>query len=141
KSIVDYIFRWLALKFLPKTEQAKYTSDTSSPAEDHPILENGLTEKAPPASAVPGEVKSSNGHGPAPAPATATAPAPAPATGADLATRHAHAVAGTPSIEEEEKRVFAPHADAPPCHECGEIMIRNGSCYACVNCGATSGCS
>jgi len=32
-------------------------------------------------------------------------------------------------------------ADAPPCHECGAIMIRNGACYACVNCGATSGCS
>jgi ribonucleoside-diphosphate reductase alpha chain len=129
KSIVDYIFRWLALKFLPKTEQAKYTSDTSAPAEDHaPVLENGLTEPAPPAPA-PGEVRSRNGHGPSPA-------------AADLATRHAHAVAaGAPAIEAEEKRVFAAHADAPPCHECGEIMIRNGSCYACVNCGATSGCS
>src|SRR5262249_41610323 len=133
KSIVDYISRWLALKSLPKAEQAKYTSDTSAPAEDHQIMENGLTEKAltdktPPAAA-PGEVKARNGHG------------PVPASGADLATRHAHAVAGAPSIEEEEKRVFAAQADAPPCHECGEIMIRNGSCYACVNCGATSGCS
>ena len=44
-------------------------------------------------------------------------------------------------IEAQEKRVYAAQADAPPCHECGEIMIRNGSCYACINCGATSGCS
>ena len=31
--------------------------------------------------------------------------------------------------------------DAPPCSNCGQIMIRNGSCYKCGNCGATSGCS
>jgi len=32
-------------------------------------------------------------------------------------------------------------ADAPSCHECGAIMVRNGACYKCVNCGSTSGCS
>lgn len=31
--------------------------------------------------------------------------------------------------------------DAPPCQYCGNIMIRNGSCYRCANCGSTSGCS
>ena len=31
--------------------------------------------------------------------------------------------------------------DAPPCSTCGAIMIRNGACYKCVNCGATSGCA
>jgi ribonucleoside-diphosphate reductase alpha chain len=31
--------------------------------------------------------------------------------------------------------------DAPPCSECGALMVRNGACYACINCGATSGCS
>jgi ribonucleoside-diphosphate reductase alpha chain len=31
--------------------------------------------------------------------------------------------------------------DAPSCADCGSIMIRNGSCYKCLNCGATSGCS
>lgn len=31
--------------------------------------------------------------------------------------------------------------DAPPCQYCGNIMIRNGSCYRCGNCGSTSGCS
>jgi len=31
--------------------------------------------------------------------------------------------------------------DAPPCSTCGSIMIRNGSCYKCLNCGSTSGCS
>ena len=36
---------------------------------------------------------------------------------------------------------FSPQADAPTCSDCGSIMIRNGSCYKCLNCGATSGCS
>ncbi|MGH7898356.1 MAG: vitamin B12-dependent ribonucleotide reductase, partial [Candidatus Binatia bacterium] len=36
---------------------------------------------------------------------------------------------------------FSPQADAPTCPDCGSIMIRNGACYKCWNCGATSGCS
>jgi ribonucleoside-diphosphate reductase alpha chain len=31
--------------------------------------------------------------------------------------------------------------DAPSCSVCGSIMVRNGSCYKCMNCGSTSGCS
>ena len=31
--------------------------------------------------------------------------------------------------------------DAPPCQFCGSLMVRNGSCYRCVECGSTSGCS
>jgi ribonucleoside-diphosphate reductase alpha chain len=40
-----------------------------------------------------------------------------------------------------EKRAFVNHADAPACSECGTITVRNGACYKCPNCGATSGCS
>jgi len=31
--------------------------------------------------------------------------------------------------------------DSPSCHICGGIMVRSGTCYACIVCGATSGCS
>jgi ribonucleoside-diphosphate reductase alpha chain len=31
--------------------------------------------------------------------------------------------------------------DAPSCHVCGAIMTRNGSCFRCMSCGSTSGCS
>jgi ribonucleoside-diphosphate reductase alpha chain len=40
-----------------------------------------------------------------------------------------------------EKTVFTQQADSPPCHTCGSIMVRSGTCYKCFNCGATSGCS
>jgi ribonucleoside-diphosphate reductase alpha chain len=31
--------------------------------------------------------------------------------------------------------------DAPPCSTCGEITVRNGTCYRCLNCGTSMGCS
>jgi len=36
---------------------------------------------------------------------------------------------------------FSPQSDAPSCPDCGAIMIRNGACYKCMNCGSSSGCS
>jgi ribonucleoside-diphosphate reductase alpha chain len=41
----------------------------------------------------------------------------------------------------EMKTTFLYQQDAPSCHDCGSIMVRNGSCYKCLNCGSTSGCS
>ncbi len=43
--------------------------------------------------------------------------------------------------ENDETKVFTEQSDAPPCSECGSIMVRNGACYKCLNCGGTSGCS
>ncbi|MFH1529699.1 MAG: vitamin B12-dependent ribonucleotide reductase [Pseudomonadota bacterium] len=39
------------------------------------------------------------------------------------------------------KMVYLFQEDAPACHNCGDIMVRNGSCYRCPTCGETSGCS
>jgi ribonucleoside-diphosphate reductase alpha chain len=93
KSITDYIFRWLASKFLSAERQEAagvQRSETSAP--------------------------------------------PAPGTGASAATDQA---AGTVA----SLAAVRPQSDAPPCHYCGSIMIRNGACYRCANCGSTSGCS
>ena len=38
-------------------------------------------------------------------------------------------------------RAYVSETDAPPCHECGTLMVRNGACHKCPNCGSTSGCS
>jgi len=53
------------------------------------------------------------------------------------------AATATPSTDNGvvESLGFSPQSDAPSCADCGSIMIRNGSCYKCLNCGATSGCS
>lgn len=37
--------------------------------------------------------------------------------------------------------VATPQEDAPPCHACGGMMVRSGSCHKCLNCGESSGCS
>ncbi len=98
KSISDYIFRWLGLKFLPK-EDAPTTGGTSA------------------------------------TPAVNEVSAQPRARQQDSMQR------GPSALERNEKVVFQTQADAPPCHECGSIMIRSGSCYKCLQCGATSGCS
>ena len=53
------------------------------------------------------------------------------------------AVAGGSGVEVEREAAssFINQADAPSCMDCGSIMIRNGACYKCANCGSTSGCS
>jgi len=45
------------------------------------------------------------------------------------------------AIQAHERQVFQTQADAPPCPECGTIMVRNAACYKCLNCGTTNGCS
>jgi len=40
-----------------------------------------------------------------------------------------------------DRTAFKIQEDAPSCADCGSIMVRNGSCYKCLNCGSTSGCS
>ena len=48
------------------------------------------------------------------------------------------AIAASPGAE---RATFRAQADAPSCADCGSIMVRNGNCYKCLNCGSTSGCS
>jgi ribonucleoside-diphosphate reductase alpha chain len=44
-------------------------------------------------------------------------------------------------VDRNPGRAWVQETDAPPCHECGTLMVRNGACHKCPNCGATSGCS
>ncbi len=56
-------------------------------------------------------------------------------------------VPGTPGLRAgvvhaaDAMRELVDMGDAPSCHTCGAIMVRNGSCYRCMSCGSTSGCS
>jgi ribonucleoside-diphosphate reductase alpha chain len=49
--------------------------------------------------------------------------------------------AAEPIAVEVKDRAWVQETDAPPCHECGTLMVRNGACHKCPNCGSTSGCS
>ena len=49
--------------------------------------------------------------------------------------------AATSAAGGQTQSSFVNQADAPSCMDCGSIMIRNGACYKCPNCGSTSGCS
>ena len=62
--------------------------------------------------------------------------APAPA-----AVRVEARAATRPSPRETVLESAAVFADAPPCSTCGALMVRSGTCFKCLNCGATSGCS
>jgi ribonucleoside-diphosphate reductase alpha chain len=78
-------------------------------------------------------------------------PAPAAAPGASTAVAEVRAQgvthpigftsAGTVETASRTTIAFSPQADAPSCPDCGALMVRNGTCYKCFNCGATSGCS
>jgi ribonucleoside-diphosphate reductase alpha chain len=55
-------------------------------------------------------------------------------------TPGADAASSIPVVEVKD-RAWVQETDAPPCHECGTLMVRNGACHKCPNCGSTSGCS
>ena len=113
KSIIDYIFRWLALKFLPLAHQ------------DEPSGESGAAPASP--VDVAGAAVGSDG---------AAAGTPQERTDRD---HRRHFV--PQNREATEAQLIQAQADAPSCQACGSIMVRNGACYKCLNCGATSGCS
>jgi ribonucleoside-diphosphate reductase alpha chain len=99
KSIMDYIFRWLQLRFLTGQQQ---------------MLFDGLRPHA-------------NGE------LAGTLPPSSQLTMDPPAANPVHASDALKSLIDM--------GDAPSCHVCGAIMTRNGSCYRCMSCGSTSGCS
>ena len=111
KSIVDYIFRWMASKFLSVEAQHAVGVNVAEATAERDDEQLSFSDAPPPV----------NGGGEAPAEAADTGAAKAPSTATNFA------------IQNDQ--------DAPPCATCGAIMIRNGACYKCLNCGATSGCA
>ena len=63
------------------------------------------------------------------------------AEAAGLAAPRAAVAGGSGVRADDSSYGMVNQADAPSCSECGSIMIRNGACYKCPNCGGTSGCS
>jgi ribonucleoside-diphosphate reductase alpha chain len=114
KSIMDYIFRWLQVRFLTGQQQLLFENF-------RPRITNGAADAS---SARPEGVSSQDA---APTIRRPEAGTREPGTGS------VHAADALASIVDL--------GDAPTCSFCGSIMTRNGSCYRCMSCGSTSGCS
>ena len=126
------------------------------PAQDEPPTadrgSDSARSDAPPATAVKEDAPSGTAGSPDLAAGTPSVGAsPASDAFAVIATNGAAAAApkasngnggGTVTLSLGKANVaFKIQEDAPSCAECGSIMVRNGSCYKCLNCGSTSGCS
>lgn len=128
KSIMDYLFRYIALKFLGKEERA----NVGLIADQQDDYDNGIepSERA----AAPA------GNGTAPKSAAPVQATPVPAGTAGQAGP-VGVPGGVSRTQAAERQVFVTQADAAPCPECGSITVRNGACYRCANCGTSIGCS
>jgi ribonucleoside-diphosphate reductase alpha chain len=157
KSVIDYIFRWLGSRFLAGDDRAALgLQDRGAVVGVAPFAFGGAL--APQPGEGPSAIDEAKEPPATTATATATATAPShagPPTAsakADLPIAEARngrangngKAAGVSAIAASlsaERTAFKIQEDAPSCADCGSIMVRNGSCYKCLNCGSTSGCS
>ncbi|MER6400009.1 MULTISPECIES: vitamin B12-dependent ribonucleotide reductase [unclassified Kitasatospora] len=128
QSIVDYIFRRLALDFLPFETRSALGIHSVEERQRH--LETGSYE---PLEAEELDTETLAQSAPV-APAAPAAPVAKPAPAVE-APRRAHNSTELMEIQ------LGLNADAPLCFSCGTKMRRAGSCYLCEGCGSTSGCS
>ena len=149
-SIIDYIFRELAVSYLGRYELAQVQPsmqvDAMGPEPEYLREEIGEVRMTTPEDdAVGAHLHPTSTHlhptaPPAPStPATtlgAAGVAPSPRAGATLGS--------TALLERSEtiRIAMAKGYCGDPCGECGQFtMVRNGTCLKCDSCGATSGCS
>ena len=160
KSLMDYIFRWLNLRFLSGDQLTLFAGlaphstplptpptilPESEPEDDSGISQGQLArlaqEVARQLNQVSGQT-SPTGMGSTSAPAggiapdieAAGTPLAGPSHGPELRDRGIYHAS-------DAMRDLYDMGDAPSCGVCGAIMVRNGSCYRCMSCGSTSGCS
>ncbi len=116
KSIIDYIFRYLAMKFLSLEAQRQVGINNLA----EPVVEAIPANVVQPVTDVQPTIFSSPS-------ATEANPIMSPGT--------------APSAKPGLTSTFDNQSDAPTCDTCGSMMVRNAACYKCLNCGSTSGCS
>ena len=137
KSITDYIFRYLSLKFLAggtPAAPAKAEGAAADLADEHEV-------SVDPTEAVAVEA---DRHGPASDQTQADlfATAQAAVDGGRQPSHVGGTVEAALAAEPETSQVaaFQNQDDAPACPNCGGITVRAGSCYSCPNCGSSTGC-
>jgi ribonucleoside-diphosphate reductase alpha chain len=121
-SLVDFVFRALAYEYLNRTDLVHVL--------DRPQVEN-LGDDGEATLLGKPELSSIRVTAPATAPAPAQKLQPVAATAAA-------APSGMDAVNAAAKNM---QSDAPACNTCGHITIRSGTCYKCLNCGNSMGCS
>ena len=128
KSITDYIFRYLSLKFLAGGDGA--TADLAGTEE---VLD------VDPTTAAAAEARRLG-----PAADQSQADLFATAQAAIDGALAAHVGGSVEAVLEADASgqlgAFQNQDDAPACPNCGGITVRAGSCYSCPNCGSSTGC-
>ena len=125
KSIMDYIFRYLSLKFLGQP-----TDNGEAPDPEQAVAK--VVDQSGPAADETQMTLPFDGGGSSVVEQTI-------ASFLDKA-EHANAAEASIHIEVDAKASFQNQADAPPCSNCGAITVRSGACYVCTQCGSSSGC-
>jgi ribonucleoside-diphosphate reductase alpha chain len=174
KSIMDYIFRWIQIRFLsghqldlfaglgPQASVPVEGTVTSPGSTIIPNLsasaESEQSSLLSSRSAAEGSAVAYDSHEHAhftTPPQQGIAPEPSATIAKDLSARSGlesstpYSLNPTPSSFEDRGLYHASDAmksmydmgDSPSCATCGAIMTRSGSCYRCMSCGSTSGCS
>jgi ribonucleoside-diphosphate reductase alpha chain len=124
-SVIDYVFRALGVEYLGRTDLAHIVTEgmqgqpANMHATGHPV---GREHRA--------------GNGGTTQAETPTAHLPGPATASTLAP--GESFHGDPG---QDALLSKFPGDAPACDNCGHITLRNGTCYKCLNCGNSMGCS
>lgn len=139
-SVIDYVFRVLAMEYLGRTDLVQ-VPPKGTQLQRAAAMKQVVQEREEAQGVVPVAEGQEKLFTPAKAEAAATAPAPADVP-----------VVDEPTAEADDSRVAAGGSamdalldemmgDAPLCDTCGHITVRNGSCYRCLNCGNSMGCS
>ncbi|MDP7012977.1 MAG: vitamin B12-dependent ribonucleotide reductase [Verrucomicrobiota bacterium] len=117
-SIIDYVFRWMGIQFIPGYLE-KTTGDTSQQDLDIPGLRQAEAKRVnKPVVELP---VSGGGDG----------------ESVESAAAHSHGHDGS-AISQSVAHFME---DAPTCPTCGNVTVRNGACFKCLNCGESLGCS
>jgi len=129
KSVMDYIFRYLALRYLQKED--RHNVGLLADQDDSAYAAAPVKLPAPEPTHDTKNGTMDNGNG---------------SNGNGKSNGHKSDLAhltetNTATITEHEREIYRMQSDAPPCPECGAITIRSGACYKCLSCGTSLGCS
>jgi ribonucleoside-diphosphate reductase alpha chain len=136
-SIVDYLFRTLAIEYLGRYDLAHVKPEEENPIPHVGFLGGGHKEDRVSESEIPHSLMYTKEAIARSAAEAETLETPPPVS---MPARAGHEVA-TAAHNPLDAQLDAMMGDAPVCDVCGHITVRNGACYKCLNCGNSMGCS